>query len=57
VWGGRAGGIVQLVGNHPLPRVGDDVEIEIAHAKAGLQALAPLPAAQRATAMKIVGVR
>lgn len=57
VWGGRAGGVVQIVGSHPLPEAGDDVEIEIAHARAGLQALAPLPSAPSRATMKIVGVR
>src|SRR5262249_30144357 len=35
-WGGRAGGIVQIVGNHPVPATGDTVEIEVPHARVGL---------------------
>lgn len=56
-WGGRAGNIVQIVGNHPLPASGDLVEIEIPHARAGIPALQALPSRIASGAVRIVGVR
>lgn len=56
-WGGRAGNIVQIVGNHPLPASGDLVEIEIPHARAGVPALQVIPSRIASGALRIVSVR
>jgi hypothetical protein len=57
VWGGRSGNVVQIVGGHPVPSTGDEVEVDLPRATPGSPALRPLPVEARRAAMRVLAIR